>query len=245
MKFNSPTDKDGAMQFIESLCKLGFGGITSDANLFAEITAYFNLSCKNIGISLLRFDKNWKFDDPNYNDFPVGTIDLVNGQRDYTLPAAVSGGNFSTLYRIKQVRIMSSNGLYSKIDLANLREVENTDSTNTGSPIKYRIIGGSIRLDPVPATGYVTMTAGLEIKFQRAPVEFTVASTTQQPGFIDAYHDLPCYDAAAKYLLPTNRQLALDYMGIYDVRLKLLQRDYASMNDDSPKRITRAKRSFR
>ena len=244
MVFSDTTNKNGAIQFIESLCKLGDGGITNDATLFKQITSYFNQSCKEIEIALLRVDDNFKWDDFNYTDFPIATINLVANQRDYTLPAATSGGNASTLWKLLRVRILSNSGLYDTIRPINVKENESDDGSQyAGIPTKYRLLGNSIRLSPVPKAGDVTLTSGLEIQFQRSGVDFTTASTTTQPGFIDAYHDLPCYDTAYRYLLPINTDLALRYKQIVTERLILLQSDWTNRSQDAVKRMIPANNS--
>lgn len=238
MQFNNTTDKNGCIQFTESLCKLGDGGITNDTTLFKQITSYFNQGCKNVEMALLRVDKNWHWDDSNYTDFPIATIDLVDQQRDYTLPASTSSGNASTLWRVNRVRIKGTDGLYYKIDpLLPIEEESQAGSAYSGTPIKYRLVGNSIRLTPIPKTGSVTMTAGLEVQFQRSGIDFTTASTTAQPGFTDAYHDLPCYYTASTYLMPINTQLALQYGQIFRERIELLSEDWSNRNDDNKNQI--------
>jgi len=246
MTFSNTTDKNGAIQFIESLCKLGDGGITNDTTLFKQITGYFNQGCKNVGSALLRVDKNWKWDDFNYTDFAIGTINLVDQQRDYALPASTSGGNASTLARINMVRILQKNGEYVQIyPLPQGAEESKPGSSYSGIPTHYKLVGNSIRLSPIPNTNDVTLTNGLEVTFQRSGVDFTTASTTTQPGFPDTYHDLPCYYTAATYLLPINRELASDYFNIYNSRIELLQEDWSNRNDDNKSRIIPKFRSSR
>lgn len=235
MVFSDTTNKNGIVQFSEDLCKLGDGGITGDTVLFKKFTSLLNQAYKKVAMALLRVDRRWKFDDTNWTDFPIATIDLVTNQRDYTLPASTSGGNASTLWKVSLVEILGTDGIYHKIDIMEDGELENTD---TGTPTKYKLIGNSIRLQNIPVTGSVTLTAGLRITFQRSIVEFTVASTTEQPGFMDSYHDLLAYDASATYLLPFNSQLAVNYMTIFENRLKLLQKDWANKNDDVVNIIT-------
>lgn len=224
MVFSDTTNKNGCIQFIESLCRLGDGGITNDSTLFKQITSYFNQADKKVSIALLRSDRYWKFDDSKYTDFPIATINLVASQRDYTLPASTSGGNASTLWRVNKIEILKD-GEYKTIDLMEIGEDE-LDST--GTPTAYNLMGNSIRFKELPIAN---ITNGVRVTFQRSTVGFTTASTTQQPGYIDAYHDLPCYDTASTYLLPIDRQLALDYRAIFEQRLMLLQQDKALMND--------------
>lgn len=231
MVFSSTTNKNGIVQLAERLCKLGDGGITNDTTLFKQFTADINQAYKKVGMALLRSDKNWKWDDSNYTDFQIATINIVASQRDYTLPASTSGGNASTLWRINKVEILQSSGSYSVIDLMDLDEEE---TTTTGLPTKYRLIGNSIRFKELPSAN---STNGLRITFQRSMVEFTTSSTTEQPGFIDTYHDLLAYDASSVYLLPINTQLAVNYNTIFENRLKLLQQDNALKNDDTKRQL--------
>lgn len=234
------------MQYTESLCKLGDGGITNDTTLFKQIIGYINQAYAKVAMGILRVDKNWRWDDSNYTDFPIASITIVNQQRDYTLPAATVGGNASTLYRINRVRVLNASGIY--YDLAPLPanwDESQVGTAYSGVPMYYRLIGNSVRLSPLPLTGAVTFTNGLEVQFQRSFVLFTTASTTQQPGFMDSYHDLLAYDAAASYLMPYNMQLATSYRNEFTARLDLLQVDYTNKNDDNQNRIFPAFRSAR
>lgn len=234
MQFSSTSNKNGIVQLVERLCKLGDGGITNDTTLFKQVTGDINQAYREVGSALLRSDRRWKWDDTNWTDFPIATIDLVNNQRDYTLPASTSGGNASTLWKVSLVEILGTDGKYHKIDLAEDGTLETTD---TGTPTEYRLIGNSIRLQNIPTTSTVTLTAGLRITFQRSIVEFTTSSTTEQPGFMDSYHDLLAYKASSTYLLPIDRTLAIDYLNLFNERLKMLQQDWSLKNDDTPRRL--------
>lgn len=219
MTYSDTTNKNGCIQFIESLCKLGDGGITGDTTLFKQITSYFNQADKKVSMALLKVDKNFKWDDSKYTDFPIANIDIVASQRDYTLPGAVSGGNTSTLWKILKVEILK-NGNYEEIPIMEAEENEEPDIT---TPTKYNIFGSSLRFKELPESN---ITSGLRITFQRSGVEFTTSSTTEQPGYMDVYHDLPCYDTAATYLLPINPDLATRYSNIFETRLLKLESDW-------------------
>jgi len=233
MVFSDTVNKNGIIQMCEDLCKLGDGGITNDSTLFLKATAGINQADKKVGMAILRADKRWKFDDSNYINFPIAAIDLDITKRDYTLPSAVSGGNASTLWRVNKIQVKDTSGNLHTVELMDSDEEELSTS---GFPTKYNLIGNSIRFKEFPSG--VTTTEGLVITFQRSIVEFTTASTTQQPGFIDTYHDLLAYDYSSVYLMPLNTQLAISYSNIYENRLKLLQADYALRNDDVKRRLT-------
>lgn len=246
MQFSDTTNKNGIVQFTESLCKLGDGGITNDTVLFKTITAYINQAYAKVAMALLRVDKNFRWDDFNYTDFAIATITLVDQQRDYTLPAAVVGGNASTLYRVNSVRIKDVSGLfYDLTPLPPNADESQEGAAYSGVPLQYRMIGNSVRLTPKPLTGAITLTNGMEIQFQRSFDEFTSADTTQQPGFMNSYHDLLALDAAAAYLLPFNADLAIQYIGLFNTRLELLQQDYTNKDDNTKNQIVPKYRSSR
>lgn len=253
MKYNQTSDKNGCIQVIESLTKLGFGGISDDSDLMLEITNYFNMSVREIAYELLKVDKRWRFDDQNYSDFPIASIDLLNNQRDYPIPPSSVGGEVSTFWKLNRVRVLGADGInYIQLKLADAESNEFPASITSGVPQTYRIIGKSIRLDPVPQTSAVTLAGGLEIQFQRTTSDFTVDDTTKQPGFTDAFHDIPCYKTAAKFLMPTNADLALSYddprpsgKGIAQGRMALMLSGYANQNDDVSNQITTRRKRFR
>jgi hypothetical protein len=133
---------------------------------------------------------------------------------------------------------MGIDGLYYQIyPLLPTENESQAGSDYYGTPLQYKLIGNSIRLTQIPKTGNVTMTAGLEVQFQRSGDDFTTADTTQQPAFPDAYHDLPCYDTASSYLMPLNTQLAITYSQIFNQRLELLSEDWSNRNDDNKNQI--------
>lgn len=241
MQLSSTSNKNGIVQLVESLCKLGDGGITNDTTLFKTITGYINLGDKNVGMALLSVDRNWRFDDSKYTDFPIATIDLVNARRDYTLPASTVGGNASTFWKLNKVQVLDTAGLPYELELLDPGKAETPDNTSyDGVPRYYRLIGNSIRLDPRPKTGSVTLTGGLIVTFQRSTTDFTTSSTTEQPGYMDAYHDLPAYYAAYMYLLPIDQSLATSYYNIFNTRLEKLKSDWQKKDDNhQPRFISR------
>lgn len=247
MVFSNTTNKNGLIQFIESLCKIGDGGISNDTTLLKQVTGYVNQAYREVAMAMLTVDKYWKWDDYNYTDFPIASIDLVSQQRDYALPPATVGGNASTLYRVNKVRVLSTTaGQYYTLDLLHPDSEESDDTlAGSGIPQFYRLTGNSIRLTPKPLSGNVTLTGGLEVTFQRSIVDFIYTDTTDQAGFMDSYHDLLAYKAASMYLLPINTDLALSYNQIYENRIQMMQSDYLRKAEAIPMKLTPVFRSSR
>lgn len=242
MQYSDTTNNSGMIQRAERYSLLGIGGITTNTNLFKEFNALFNEANNYITVQLLKSDKYWRFDDSNFGDFPIATITLISGQRDYTLPASTVSGHPSSLYRVNRVRVKDTTGNWQTIDVLDPADDESVES---GMPTKYRLIGNSIRLSDIPVTGSVTLTNGMEVQFQRSPDQFTTADTTQQPAFIDAFHYLIPLYASAEFLRGTNPSLSLQYRssrenapGMFENGLRELLAANASRNDDSPRRLT-------
>lgn len=249
MKISDTANKDGGIQTIERYCNLGDGGITSNTVLFSQVIGLVNQGVKNVFAELLTVDKQWKIDDSAYTDFPTAQIDLVSGTRDYLLPTATVGGDFSTLYKINFVRVLNASG--QKMDLLPLPPKDDINNeyysagTATGTPTHYKLSGKSIILWPTPVTGSVTLTDGLEVDFQRSPDPFTTADTSQQFGFVDAFHDIPCLYASYHLLLPTNPSLAQTYFNLYTQRMEQLKDFYDDMDDAPRQQIIPKYRSSR
>lgn len=155
------------------------------------INAYYYDTVSDI----LEADGNWEFDDTNKTDFPIGTTTLVNGQLDYSLP--------TDIVKLIRVEVLDNAGIYQRVEEFDETQIETGlsqfESTN-GLPKYYRTIGNSIELYPKPATGSVTMTAGLKVYYQRTMTEFTNADASTSPGFDPRYHRIlsigPAYDFA-------------------------------------------------
>ena len=235
MQFSDTTNKTGAIQTAEHLCRLGDAGISGNAVLLAQFTGLINRAYLEVTTAILSVDKNCKFDDFNYTDFPEASITLVDAQQDYTLPVAVTGQNIATLLRVNKVWVLDSNG--DRHQLSPMGPDDDFDREATGLPTRYRINGKSILLDVLPAKESVKLSGGLIIAFQRVPDAFTSADTTQQPGFMETYHDLLPLRASSWYLLPTNPELALQYERQFLSRIEQLKGSYATFDDNIPKRL--------
>src|SRR3989344_5005180 len=163
MQYSSTSDNNGIIQNIESLCNLGDAGITGNTNLFLKVTGFINNAYNKVAIAMLQADKKWRWDDFNYTDLPRGTTTLVNGQRDYTLPAATSGGNAATLLGLQKIAVLDTGSQERVLKLTNKSEADlNNQYSNSGLPRFYKLVGNSIKMWPAADNGVsVTLTSGL------------------------------------------------------------------------------------
>lgn len=249
MKFSDTTNKNGIIQNCESLCGLGDAGITGNTTLFAKFAGYVNQAYFKVVSAIISVDKSWKWDDSNYTDFPRGSTTLVSGQKDYTLPGATVSAHASTLLRVNKICVLDTASTPHEVELYRTDRPEswlNDTYTTSGRPTYYKLIGNSVKMWPAPDAGVsVTLTSGLIVYFERSPDEFTVADTTQEPGFPVTFHDLLQYDASATHLYPLNPEKAALYYSIFNSRLSALQDEYVSRDDSVENRIITRHRSPR
>jgi len=190
MVFNDTTDKLGICQEIDALCD-------SDTTSYpvADKTRRVNAALEEVVGDLITLDRNWKFDDSNYTDLPIGTGTLVDGQQDYA---------FSSLLSVERVEVLDANGNYHKLTHFDEKDIDAALSEHCetdGMPVKYALRGNSIFLYPAPAAASVTVAAGLKVYYQRTAHLFTAADTTAEPGFASPYHIILAYKAALPYAL--------------------------------------------
>lgn len=245
-QFSDTTNKNGLIENIESLCNLSDGGISGNSTLLKKITGFINQANQEVAIALMQADKRWQFDDFNNTDLPRAAATLVADQRDYTLPAASSSGNAATLLGIVKIVVLDTDSKERALVLTDRTEAQlNNAYSSSGLPRFYKLVGNSVKIWPAANSTGTTLASGLIIYFKRTPVAFTSASTTTQPGFMAPFHDILEYAAAGKYMLPINRKLAENYLGIVEVKKLNLLEAYAHENEDSETKIRFRRRSPR
>ncbi len=168
----------------------------------ATLLRRVNAAYEKIVGKIMCQDGNWQFDDTNFTDFPIGKTTLVATQKDYT---------FDTSHlAIEKVGVLDENGdeyFLTPLDRNDLDKPWDEYFDTDGIPEYYDKDGGSVILGPGPATGSVTMAAGLIVYFRRTADIFlettpgTPDSATKKPGFASPFHMLICYEAAIPYCL--------------------------------------------
>lgn len=251
MVLNDIPNKDGIIQHCEDFCNLGDAAISGNTTLFKKFVSNINIGNKKIAAALIAVDKMWKFDDYNNTDFPRGTANLVNLQQDYTLPAATVSGNPATLLGLTKIAVLDTNSTPQERTLT-LTNRDESDLNNQyradtpGLPYLYKTIGNSIKMWPRPSSMYCTMTSGLVVYFKRTPKPFDTTTTdAMEPGFLSTHHILLSYYASYLYLLPKQKDLASEYLQLFNSGIEQLQDDYSDLNDDNKSQITTVHRSSR
>ena len=170
-----------------------------------------NTALEKVIAWMINADGTWQYDDTNYTDLPVGTGTLVSGQSSYSFA--------SEYLDILEVMILTTGGKYVRITSFDPDEVgmsfdEWTNSTNgtppNGFPAYYDKVGDSIRLSNSPTATYVTLAAGLKVRFKRTADLFTsaqVTTGTKEPGFASPFHIILCYMSAEPYCAKYKKDL--------------------------------------
>lgn len=194
MQFNNTTTKDGLIQRCEALCSFTDAGISGNSTLLAQFTARLNTAYGLVCGWIWALNKQWRFDDSNYTDFPVSVTDLVVDQRDYTLP--------TKLLKLRQVEIMDANGKYYTIGLLKEEDygrLSDNMQEDSGMPSGYYLLSKSIFIYPKPNASVCTLTNGLRLTYDRYVDYFATTDTTQEPGFAQIYHHVLAYLASIEY----------------------------------------------
>ena len=153
-----------------------------------DLTRNANIAYHKAVVHIQGADGTFQFDDSNNTTLPIGTADLVLGQKDYSFD--------DSMLEIERVEIKDSSGNWihlKPIDQTQIRGALDEYKSANGLPSEYDKVGRSIFL--YAATDY-NSTGGLKVYFKRHANIFTTSDTTKSPGFAEAFHNIiPLYTA--------------------------------------------------
>jgi len=200
MKINASGSQTYNSLYHHSLFLLGLSPTDTTSFPVADFMRAANLKLRDLSFLLWKNSSTWEFDDTNQTDLPIATTTLVTGQRDYAMP--------STTLSVERVEVMNSSGDYQVIKQIDKSDVKNAPMLemfeNDGMPMYYDIAGESLLLYPTPATGYVTMAAGLRVYVSRDITPFTLTDTSNEPGIPDMFHPYLSFASAFDYATAKN-----------------------------------------
>lgn len=154
-----------------------------------------NIAYRDVARLIWESDGGWTYDDSNATDLPIATTTLVDAQRDYSMP--------TDAMRVRRLEVLDSAGNYIKLRPLDMNEVQTGMDEflggENGLPLFYELVGRSILLYPTPASGDVTLAAGLKIYTDRDVTDLAVTATTTEPGFASPFHRILSYAAAIDF----------------------------------------------
>jgi len=198
---------------------------------------------------IMRADAAWEFDDTDKTDLPNLTTDLVASQEDYELPKSLTTNAYTlqgdatggAILKIHRVEVKDANGVWSKLDQFDQSEIGVALAEwkkTAGMPTHYDIRANSIFLKPAPASGSVTLSAGLKIYVAREPDAFTASDTTKEPGFCELYHRILSYGGAFDWFVKSQQEdRAAEMKALIADQESGLREFYGGRNRDKKTRI--------
>lgn len=224
MQYQSHANNEDHVSEIRDLCDANSTQYTIEA-----ITRRFNLSLQELVGDIISADGVWQFDDTNYTDVPIGTINLDNGTQIYSFT--------DDLLQIEQIKIKDINGRWSilhPIDPKDFKTIAIEEYfPTTGLPTHYDIFGDSIKLYPAPSSSNVTLTAGLRVHFKRKGSAFTTTDTTKSPGIPVPYENILDYMVAIPYCAKYKpERVPLYKRKVDEIKPKLIEHYVFRLKDD-------------
>src|SRR3990167_10880304 len=226
--FSDTTNKQGIIQEIERMTKLGQGGITGTAALLQDFTRLVNIWNGRIMTDILLSDGKWQYDDFNIGDMPIATTNLVSGQQDYSVR---TDDNNRQIWKVSRVDVKDSSGSWKQLKQIDHSQIQGGFSayiSTTGEPKEFDWNGISILLFPAP--NYAS-TGGLKIIFQREAKPFATTGTDSQiPGFVSAFHYLLALGPSYEYARDNGKKNMAQLRQELEQGRKELREFYASRN---------------
>ena len=195
MRINDADNKDKSL-YHYALFLLGISETDTTTFPISQFIRSANARYREAVFWIWQYSSIWEFDDSNYNDLPIATTSLVDGQQDYSIP--------TDALDVLRVEVLDSDGNYQlipQIDKSQITSALTEYEETAGLPDSYDLIGGSIFLYPKPGSGYVTLADGLKLYLARDIDAFTTSDTTQEPGFMSSFHEIIAYGSAYDFAL--------------------------------------------
>lgn len=247
IQFNDTATRKGLVQLYEKECGLNFGDVSGNTGKLKDFAADANIAFDDFLWRAIKASGKWQVDDTNHTKDPVIYLDLVSGQRNYSLLLDEQSNMILDVYKVA-VLSSSTATLYEEIEpideQSDVRAIDMiAENTAQGVPCLYDKTGNGINLDP-PSS--YNATRGLKIYINREPSYFTYTDTTKKPGVPGILHEYFVINPAVKY---ARRFLSNDSYTKLNNRLKELEvmiDDYFSKRaKDEHTALSEAKFEFR
>lgn len=197
---------------IEDTCGFNRGDISGNTERKEKFTDAINVAQDEVWSTIFnKVNKHWQADDIYHEKYPIITLDVTLGQRDYSFTTDEQGNLIIDIYK---VMLTDGDGNVHEIPQVDQQE-KNADknfySSETGLPTSYDITANGIFFNIIPN---FTVEDGIEIYINRTAMLFTTSDTTKKAGFSPLYHEYlvlkPSYEYARDNGLTNAEQLKRD-----------------------------------
>lgn len=169
-----------------------------------------------------------QYDDENLTTLPELVFDLVNNQSDYTNPA--------DLLKIHAIEIQDASGNWHRLKeidindpvmMSSIQEFQDT----AGLPQYYEASSSYFKLYPAPSSSQVTLSSGGVIFISRDVDIFTIADTSQEPGFAEPFHRILSLGASYDWLVVNGTaEKANSVLAQYEQKRREMRQFYSQRN---------------
>jgi len=198
IKFSDTTTKKGLVQFYEKEIGASYGYVSGNTERLAEFTARVNNAIDNYLLIWSKVANKWGGEDINHSKYPVITLDIQSGKRDYTFDKDEQDNKIQDILK---VLILES---ATDTEYQGIEPIDETDesiseilvNSNTGTPTQYGKMANGILLDPIPN---YNATDGIKAVVLREGSYFVTTDTDKVPGvpfFHEYFYLKPAYEKA-------------------------------------------------
>lgn len=234
MQFNDTTNLNGICQEIDFLL-----GTNSTDYPLKEKTRNINRWNDKATSLILQADNKMEFDDANFENLPVGTMDLIADQQDYS-------PNESGLLKILKVECKDSVGGWNalkQIDKSQFKNIAMDEYRKVaGIPVEFDLTANSFILYPKPN---YSSADGLKIHYQRIPDYFEDDDEEKEPGFAPIFHRYLSLGASLDYAMANSmyNKVSMLQGEISKMEVGIIE-FYSSRDKDFKNRITLEKEDY-
>jgi hypothetical protein len=199
----------------------------SSTDIKRNLNVHYDIVVLNIWNAV----SDWEFDE-SIDTLPIAYTNLISGQDNYMLPTDAR--------EIDRVEVKDTNGNYVRLEAIDHNAEVTVQTTSTGMPTRYDVIGRSLMLYPVPD---YNSTDGMLIKMSRSVTQLD--ESTDEPKIEREFHRLLSLGAAMDWCMakgnPTKkRELEREIMKLK----RKLMTFYSQRNKDYTAKITPKRSSY-
>lgn len=241
LQFSDTINQQGIIQAIEEHCGFNPGDISGNPTLLASFTRKVNTSLDYLWGIILKACGVWHFDDVNYPDYPLLSITMTNGRREYSF---VKDGAGNIVLGFHRVMVSDPSGTFHEIYEVDQEDItmksnskENTDSfinglNATGTPTRYAKTANGIFLDVIP-----NYAGTIQVFVDREASHFVPTDTVKMPGFVGIFHEYVALRPSYQYAAPKGFKNATDLMNQTNTMERQVELYYTNRNKDVPQRM--------
>lgn len=195
IQFSDTSNRTGLVQRLEDVT----GTQSSTGFTLAMKTSYLNQAYAWCLMKFNQFAGVWQVDDSNQTNLPIMTFTAVADQFDYNFLLDATSNQITEIYEV-QVKDAANN--WKKLKLIDYTQVDRPleEIYKTSNLPEYYDPGQNGFFVYPPFSSANAGAGKIKVKYARNPVYWTTSSTTEKPGFADAFHDLVYLRAGYAYL---------------------------------------------